>query len=108
MKVLLDVIGDLEASPLSGLLGIVGVLVEEYEDRANPIPELQNPLPSKAELRAAAATKLYELGQVSQEVAAQIAGVRRSEFLTVLSRHKVSPFQESAEEALAAHHILRR
>jgi len=54
-----------------------------------------------AELRAAAATKLYEMGRVSQEVAAQIAGVGRGEFLTILSQFKVSPMQETAEEALA-------
>src|SRR5216683_5535369 len=33
------------------------------------------------ELRAAAAAKWYEVGRVSQEVAAQIAGVSRSEFV---------------------------
>jgi predicted HTH domain antitoxin len=59
-----------------------------------------------AELRAAAAVKRYELGRVSQEVAAQIAGVSRSEFITVLSRFKVSPMQESAEEALAGAQVL--
>jgi predicted HTH domain antitoxin len=59
-----------------------------------------------AELRAAAGAKLYELGRVSQEVAAQIAGVSRSEFLTVLSQHKVSPFQETAEEVLAGAQLL--
>ena len=60
------------------------------------------------EIRAAAAAKLYELGRVSQEVAAQIAGVSRSEFLTVLSRYKVSPMQESAPEALAGADVLLR
>jgi predicted HTH domain antitoxin len=53
-----------------------------------------------AELRAAAAAKWYEVGRVSQEVASQIAGVSRSEFLTILSQLRVSPLQESAEEAL--------
>jgi predicted HTH domain antitoxin len=59
-----------------------------------------------AELRAAAAAKWYEVGRVSQEVAAQIAGVSRSEFLTLLSRLQVSPMQESAEEALAGASLL--
>ena len=54
-----------------------------------------------AELRAAAAAKWYEVGRVSQEVAAQIAGVSSSEFISVLSRLQVSPMQENAEEALA-------
>ena len=49
------------------------------------------------ELRLAAAVKLYELGQVSQEVAADIAGLPRAEFLTALSRYRVSLFQETAE-----------
>jgi predicted HTH domain antitoxin len=53
-----------------------------------------------AELRAAAAAKWYEVGRVSQEVASQIASVSRSEFLTILSQLRVSPLQESAEEAL--------
>ena len=87
---------------------LVGCLVEEYEDRVDPIVELQDSLPCEAELRAAAAAKLYELGRVSQEVGAQIAGVSRSEFLTVLSRHGVSPFQETAEEALASARHLRQ
>ena len=59
-----------------------------------------------AEFRAAAAAKWYEVGRVSQEVAAQIAGVSRSEFLTLLSRLQVSPMQENAEEALASARLL--
>jgi predicted HTH domain antitoxin len=55
-----------------------------------------------AEFRAAAAAKWYEVGRVSQEAASQIAGVSRSEFLTILSQFRVSPMQESAEEALAS------
>lgn len=59
-----------------------------------------------SELRAAAAAKWYEVGRVSQEVASQIAGVTRSEFLTILSQLRVSPLQESAEEALAGARLL--
>jgi predicted HTH domain antitoxin len=59
-----------------------------------------------ADLRAAAAAKWYEIGRVSQEVAAQIAGVSRSEFLNILSDFKVSPMQESHEEALAGSELL--
>ncbi len=58
------------------------------------------------ELRAAAAAKWYEVGRVSQEVAAQIAGVSRSEFVSVLSRLQVSPMQESVEEALTGAQLL--
>jgi predicted HTH domain antitoxin len=59
-----------------------------------------------AEFRTAAAAKWYEIGKVSQEVAAQIAGVSRIEFLTLLSRLRVSPMHESAEEALVSSRLL--
>ena len=52
------------------------------------------------ELRAAAAAKLYEIGRVSQEIAAEIAGMSRGEFISYLSRLRVSPLQETADEAL--------
>jgi predicted HTH domain antitoxin len=68
----------------------------------------REPAEVTAELRAAAAAKLYELGRVSQEVAAQIAGVSRAEFFFVLSQLQVSPMQETAEEALAAADLLRQ
>jgi predicted HTH domain antitoxin len=50
-----------------------------------------------SELRVAAAAKLYELGRVSQEVAAVIAGLSRVEFLLAVSRFQVTPFQDSRE-----------
>jgi predicted HTH domain antitoxin len=59
-----------------------------------------------AELRAAAAVKWYELGRVSQEVAADIAGVSRGEFMALLSRLQVSPMQETADEASASAQLL--
>jgi len=52
------------------------------------------------ELRLAAAIKWYELGEVSQGRAAEIAGVSRQEFLAALGRYRVSPFQYTPEEAL--------
>ncbi|MDB6101211.1 MAG: hypothetical protein JWO52_1210, partial [Gammaproteobacteria bacterium] len=58
------------------------------------------------DLRAAAAAKWYEVGRVSQEVAAQIAGVSRSKFVSILSDLNVSPMQETAEEALAGAGLL--
>jgi len=57
-----------------------------------------------ADLRIAAAAKMYELGMVSQEIAAQIAGLSREELMIELGRFQVSPFQEtpaSLEEQLA-------
>jgi len=50
------------------------------------------------QIRIAAAVKCYELGKVSQEKAAEIAGFPRAAFIDALSRFKVSPFQSSAEE----------
>ena len=40
-----------------------------------------------------AAAKLYEIGHLSQERAAELAGLCRQEFLVALSRLTVSPFQ---------------
>jgi len=50
------------------------------------------------EMRVAAAAKLYELGEVSQGKAAEIAGLSRSDFLQALARYQVSVLQYSAEE----------
>ena len=50
------------------------------------------------EMRLAAAVKWYELGLVSQSKAAELAGLSRTEFISSLSRFKVSPFQETPEE----------
>ena len=52
------------------------------------------------ELLLAASVKWYETGMISQEKAAEIAGLSRAEFITSLSRFSVSPFQETAEEIL--------
>jgi predicted HTH domain antitoxin len=54
------------------------------------------------EMRLAAAVKWYEVGRLSQEVAAEVADMSRSEFASYLSRMRVSPMQETAEEALLA------
>jgi predicted HTH domain antitoxin len=50
------------------------------------------------EMRLAAAVKWYELGEISQEKAAEIAGLTRSEFINALARFRVSPFQYSGRE----------
>jgi len=50
------------------------------------------------EMRVAAAAKWYELGEVSQGKAAEIAGLSRSDFLQALARYQVSVLQYSAEE----------
>lgn len=53
----------------------------------------QAPRELSACLRLMAATKLYEVGELSQERAAELAGLSRQGFLSSLSSLKVSPFQ---------------
>jgi len=50
------------------------------------------------EMRAAAAVKWYEMGWISQEKAAEIAGLSRAGFIDLLSRFQVSPFQYTEKE----------
>lgn len=52
------------------------------------------------DMRLAAAVKWYEMGTVSQERAAQMAGLSRTLFIESLARFGVSPFQEAAEDVL--------
>jgi predicted HTH domain antitoxin len=49
-----------------------------------------------------AAAKLYEVGELSQERAAELAGLSRQEFVTMLSAIGVSPFQGIEEDLLAS------
>jgi len=51
-----------------------------------------------AELRLAAAVKLYELGRMSSGAAAKLAGVPRTVFLTKLADYGVDSFKLSEEE----------
>ncbi len=60
----------------------------------------KDPAAFAKELRLAAAVKWYELRQVSQARAAEIAGISRAEFLTALGRYGVSPFQYDADEVI--------
>jgi predicted HTH domain antitoxin len=50
------------------------------------------------DMKIAAAVKWYELGSISQGKAAEIAGLNRIEFMDVLIRYQVSPFQYTAVE----------
>jgi predicted HTH domain antitoxin len=50
------------------------------------------------EMRLAAAIKWYESGQISQEKAAELAGLSRKEFILSLAGFKTSPVQYSVEE----------
>jgi predicted HTH domain antitoxin len=51
-----------------------------------------------AELRLAAAAKLYELGRLSSGAAASLAGVPRTVFLGRLADYGVATFRSSSEE----------
>ena len=61
----------------------------------------KDPLAFARELRLAAAAKWYELKVVSQERAAEIAGLSRREFLDALTRFGVTPFQYDVDEIVA-------
>jgi len=50
------------------------------------------------QMRIAAAIKWYELGRISQNKGAEIAGLSRSEFIDALSEASVSPLQISPEQ----------
>ena len=63
----------------------------------------KDPREVESEMRTAAAAKWYELGMISQERGAEIAGLTRVEFMHALSRLGVSPFQEDLDEDEPAH-----
>ena len=50
------------------------------------------------EMRLAAAIKWFELGQLSQAKAAELAELSRQQFIEALSRYHVSPIQMTPEE----------
>jgi predicted HTH domain antitoxin len=54
-----------------------------------------------AELRLAAAAKLFELGRLSSGAAASLAGVPRTVFLARLAEYGVASFKASREELSA-------
>jgi len=53
-----------------------------------------------AEIRLLAAAKWYEMGIVSQDKAAEIAGLSRLDFLLAISRIGTTPYQYSADSVL--------
>lgn len=55
-----------------------------------------------SEMRIAVAVRWYELGLVSQEKGAEIAGLSRTAFLDALSEFGVAACQESVEEIQTA------
>lgn len=57
-----------------------------------------NPEQLGAELRLAAAIKLYELGRISSGAAAKLAGVPRTVFLTKLPDYGVDTFRLTEQD----------
>ena len=58
----------------------------------------KDPASFAGELRVVAAVKWYEMRQVSQSRAAEIAGMSRTAFIEALGRFGASPFQYTGEE----------
>jgi predicted HTH domain antitoxin len=77
----------------------------QIPDSVLPVLHL-DPVAFVQEMRLAAAIKWYELRRVSQEKAAEIAGISRADFITALSLAKVSPFQLTADEVREELHDL--
>lgn len=74
-------------------------MILQIEIPASAIPALGRTSKEHcSRLRLMAAAKLYEVGDLSQERAAELAGIPRLEFLRALSELQVSPFQGVAED----------
>ena len=58
-----------------------------------------------AEIRLAAAVKLYELGRISSGAAAKLAGIPRTLFLTKLADYGVDTFKLTEQELQQEHRL---
>ena len=58
----------------------------------------QSPAEFGEELKRAAVAKWYELGTISQSKGAEILGVSRAELLEILTKYRVSIFQNDEDD----------
>ncbi len=58
----------------------------------------QEPQEFEPEARLLLAVKLYETGRLTTGLAARLAGLPRSAFISLLGRYRLSPFGESPHE----------
>lgn len=65
------------------------------------------PEQAAAELRLAAAMKLYELGRLSSGAAAELAGIPRCLFLTKLADYGIDTFRLTEEELKSEGNLAR-
>jgi predicted HTH domain antitoxin len=78
---------------------VVGVETVTVEVPTETLLALElSPEQMAAELRLAAAMKLYELGRLSSGAAAELAGIPRTLFLTKLADYGIDTFAQTDEE----------
>ena len=58
----------------------------------------KRPADAAREIQLMAALKMFECGRISGGMAAELAGVPRAEFLALCGQHRVSVFQQTADE----------
>jgi len=79
-------------------------LVDNIRDDTLLAPKVSDAA-TAAEIRLAAAVKLYELGRLSSGAAARLAGLARVQFLITLADYGVDTFRLSSDELSRQTHL---